>query len=223
MTLSTRRAPQTATRRARRPPSCLKCPDAPPMDGRTILSPRAKCPRSVLAASLWRENSRRPREAQLPPVLRCVVRGIVPTSLDKGATPAGGGKPSAADSGQTRLAPNRRARFWEYALPEGHRRRRIRRPVGSLCEAKLLLWEQLSMANRTRLPPFVLRPVSPLLPFCRFARFQKKPVMSHSYPQSTTFVALALYCPSSGVQSTARTCCASDLTHSPGTGHLELA
>ena len=30
----------------------------------------------------------------------------------EGATPAGGGKPSAADSGQTRLAPNRRARFW---------------------------------------------------------------------------------------------------------------
>ena len=36
-------------------------------------------------------------------------RGNVPM---EGATPAGGGKPSAADSGQTRLAPNRRARFW---------------------------------------------------------------------------------------------------------------
>ena len=35
-------------------------------------------------------------------------------------------------------ARNCGAFLWEYALPEGHRRRRIRRPVGSLCEAKLL-------------------------------------------------------------------------------------
>ena len=42
---------QHRPRRARRPPSCLKCPDAPQMDGRTILAARAKRPRSVLVES----------------------------------------------------------------------------------------------------------------------------------------------------------------------------
>ena len=43
--------PKHRPRRARRPPSCLKCPDAPPMDGRPILAPRADRPRSVLVES----------------------------------------------------------------------------------------------------------------------------------------------------------------------------
>ena len=51
-------------------------------------------------------------------------RGNVPM---EGATPAGGGKPSAAVFRQACLVEKRRARFWEYALPEGHRRRR---PLG---------------------------------------------------------------------------------------------
>ena len=54
------------------------------------------------------------------------------------------------------------------------------------------------------------------------ARFQVKPVMSHSYSQSAAFAALACYSPSSGVQSIARTFSAAGCTHSPGTGHLEL-
>ena len=54
------------------------------------------------------------------------------------------------------------------------------------------------------------------------ARFQVKPVMSHSYSQSAAFAALACYSPSSGVQSSARTFSAAGCSHSPGTGHLEL-
>ena len=38
-------------------------------------------------------------------------------SSDKGATPAGGGKPSAADSEQTCLTRNCRARFWAASPP----------------------------------------------------------------------------------------------------------
>ena len=52
-------------------------------------------------------NDHHLRGACAPP--RTATRGNVPM---EGATPANGGKPNAADSGQTRLAPNRRARFW---------------------------------------------------------------------------------------------------------------
>ena len=54
------------------------------LGARTILSPCAKCPRSVLAASLWRGNRRSPREAQTTPVSRLAVRGIVQASKERG-------------------------------------------------------------------------------------------------------------------------------------------
>ena len=96
-----------------------------------------------------------------------------------------------------------------------------------------LLWEQLSRANRVRFCPSAFRVAVPLqlidafLPMtlrlkqascvsllsairslrraCTVYSASNKPVVSHSYPQSAAFAALALYSPSSGVQSRART------------------
>jgi len=61
---------------------------------RTILSPCAKCSRSVLAASLWRGNRRSQREAKHAPVRRLVVRGVVPTS-QKRPPPSRGLRPAS--------------------------------------------------------------------------------------------------------------------------------
>ena len=83
---------------------------SPPMRG-TILAPQTGCPCNVLVDPGWRENRRSPREAQTTPVRRLIVRGVVPLN-GSGATPAKGGKPSAATSEQTRLTRNCRARFW---------------------------------------------------------------------------------------------------------------
>ena len=63
-----------------------------------------------------------------------------------------------------------------------------------------LLWEQKSIANRVRLPLSLVASVHRCLS-ADVARFQIKPVMSHSYSQSAAFAALACYSPSSGVQS----------------------
>ena len=51
------------------------------------------------------------------PVCRLIVRGVVRLSLDKGATPAGGGKASAALFGRTCLRRKCRARFWATSSP----------------------------------------------------------------------------------------------------------
>ena len=61
---------------------------------RTILSPCAKCSRSVLVASLWRGNRRSQREAKHAPVRRLVVRGVVPTS-QKRPPPSRGLRPAS--------------------------------------------------------------------------------------------------------------------------------
>ena len=125
-----RRAKSAAVKRVVR--SSLQ--EAPRCDARPRQNCSARQFSELSSAALSRPTPRHRRPSQhhqrgQPPA--SPRRGNVPM---EGATPAGGGKPSAADSGQTRLAPNRRAQFWEYALPEGHRRRR---PLGCCFAARV--------------------------------------------------------------------------------------
>ena len=110
---------KTATRR---PASCHRprpCPEMYPQRGARFSRP-LRSSQSILVDPSWRENSRSEAEAARCGIMRrftgrsCAASSL---SLDKGATPAGGGKPSAAVFRRACLAENRRARFWAASPP----------------------------------------------------------------------------------------------------------
>ena len=91
--------------RPRRPASCCRpwsCPASVPIAG----NDSRRQARIAEAEGVGRAR-RRPRRTR-----GWLCAELSPPHWIRGRRPPQGGKPNAADSGQTRLAPNRRARFW---------------------------------------------------------------------------------------------------------------